>query len=169
MKITKTFLEYFILILIVVFIRAFIITPVQVNGDSMKETIHHNDILLLNKLNSHPKKLKRFDIIVFNYYNEALIKRVIGLPGESIEYKDNKLLVDGKQIKEPLSFGKISNFSLRYIGSGYEKVPEGMYFVLGDNRNNSTDSRTIGFVSKKDIQGKVNFILFPFKRFGYVK
>jgi signal peptidase I len=75
---------------VVVIFRTFIATPVRVDGDSMNDTLHNNDILILNKLE---KNYDRFDIVVINYNNTKLVKRIIGLPGENISYKDNQLYI----------------------------------------------------------------------------
>lgn len=160
-KFIKELIPYVIIIVVVVLIRSFIVTPVQVDGNSMYPTLKNNEILLLKK---YDQKYKRFDIVVLNYNNSKLIKRIIGLPGEHIEYKDNKLYVNGKYIKE--------NFKRNTETSDFEidkKIPKGYYFVMGDNRDNSTDSRIIGVISKDDIEGVSDIALFPFDRFGSVK
>lgn len=157
----KELIPYVIIIVVVVLIRSFIVTPVQVDGNSMYPTLKNNEILLLKK---YDKKYKRFDIVVLNYNNSKLIKRIIGLPGEHIEYKDNKLYINGKYIKE--------NFKRNTETSDFEidkKIPKGYYFVMGDNRDNSTDSRIIGVISKNDLEGVSDIALFPFDRFGSVK
>ena len=90
-----------------------------------------------------------------------LIKRVIGLPGDKIEYKDNVLYVNGEKIKEDFLNKNIKteNFSLASLG--YQKIPKDMYLVLGDNREDSLDSREIGLIKKKDILGKVSLKIWP--------
>ena len=109
-------------------------------------------------LNSKVNELKRFDIIVINNGREMLIKRLIGLPGETIEYQDNQLLVDGKEVEDIYGNGDTENFQIT--------VPDGEYFVLGDNRENSMDSRVFGSFTKKEILGKTKYVIFPFGRFG---
>ncbi|MDD2489902.1 MAG: signal peptidase I [Bacilli bacterium] len=164
----KTIIEYGLIILLVVFIRIFIITPIQVSGSSMNNTLQDNDIMLLNIIGYKLKNIKRFDIVVIDYEEEALIKRVIGLPGENIEYKDNKLYVDGNYIKELFINDEYTDdFSLNDLG--YQVIPDNMYFILGDNRDNSTDSRYIGLINKDQIIGKTNIIIYPFSRWGLVK
>ena len=160
----KELLPYIIIIIAVVIIRTFIVTPVQVEGTSMVPTLKDNEILLLKKYNHSPK---RFDIVVFDLGKSRLIKRVIGLPGENVEYKNDKLYINGKHIKETFTRNsKTSDFKLEDLN--YKKIPEGYYFVMGDNRNNSTDSRIIGLVSEKHIKGITNFSLFPFDNFGKI-
>lgn len=156
-KIIKEIYPYLLIVVVVILIRTFIITPVQVDGTSMVPTLKDKEILLLKK---YETKYDRFDIVVFNLDKERLIKRVIGLPGESIEYKNNKLYINGKRIKEKFKTNsKTEDFKLEEIG--YKKIPKGYYFVVGDNRNNSVDSRIIGLVSEKDIQGSTSLSVFP--------
>ncbi|HIU23048.1 MAG TPA: signal peptidase I [Candidatus Fimihabitans intestinipullorum] len=160
MKLFKELLPYIMIVVVVVAIRAFIATPVRVDGASMNPTLEDGEILILKK---YDRSLERFDIVVLDYNGEKLVKRVIGLPGEKIAYKDNKLYVDGKRVKEPFEHEVTDDFELE------EQIPEGYYFVLGDNRINSTDSRMIGAISKEQIQGTTNFSIFPFDKFGTVK
>lgn len=158
----KTVVEYGLIILLVVLVRVYIVTPVQVSGASMDYTLHDRDIMLLNVINYRFKPIKRFEIVVIRYEGEALIKRVIGLPGETIKYEDNKLYIDGKYIEEPfLDEQRTDDVKALTIPSGY-------YFVLGDNRLNSTDSRHLGLISKQQIKGKAQLVIFPFSRFGFV-
>ena len=96
----KPFLPYIIIIVVVLFIKAFIVTPIKVNGESMHPTLEEGDIMILNKTAYYFNNPKRFDIVVVDMPDEYLIKRVIGLPGEHIEYKNNTLYVDGKKVKD---------------------------------------------------------------------
>ena len=132
----------------------------------MVPTLLDGDIMILDKIGYRINGLKRFDIVVIKYNNEKIIKRVIGLPGDYIEYKDNILYVNGKEIKEEYKRDITNNFSLKDLG--YEKIPENKYLVLGDNRSISKDSRIIGFIDKEDIEGYTGIIVFPFKRIGNV-
>ncbi len=160
----KELLPYIIIVFVVIFIRTFIITPVRVEGESMYPNLNDGEILILKK---YDKAYSRFDVVVFNYKNDKLIKRVIGLPGEKVEYKNNKLYIDGKLLKENFKTNSPTiDFKLEEIG--YDVIPDGYYFVMGDNRNNSTDSRIIGLVSKDDIVGSTNFSLFPFSTIGKI-
>lgn len=129
-------------------------------------TLLDGDIMILDKIGYRINGLKRFDIVVIKYNNEKIIKRVIGLPGDYIEYKDNILYVNGKEIKEEYKRDITNNFSLKDLG--YEKIPENKYLVLGDNRSISKDSRIIGLIDKEDIEGYTGIIVFPFKRIGNV-
>lgn len=155
----KEYLPYIIIIILVLLIKMFIVTPIRVNGPSMLDTLEDKDIMILNEISYKFKGLDRFDIVVVNYKNEKLIKRIVGLPGETIKYENNKLYINGKEVEENFSHKDTEDF-------GEIKIPEGRYFVLGDNRVNSTDSRIIGTVSIKDIRGTTHFTVYPFKRFG---
>ena len=163
MKILKETTSYIFLILTVILIRTFIVTPVSVDGRSMYPTLNDNEILLLKK---YDKTLERFDIVVFEYGGSKLIKRVIGLPGETVEYKDNELYINGKKINDVITDNN-EDYSLQNLG--VDIIPKDMYFVLGDNRLNSSDSRTIGLISIEDIDGTVTFRLLPFDRFGTIE
>ena len=117
--------------------------------------------MILDIIGYRTSRLKRFDIVVVDNGKDYLIKRVIGLPGEEIEYKDNKLYVNGKEVNDKYGNGKTSDFKV--------KVGKNKYFVLGDNRTNSLDSRYYGSFNKKKILGKTSFTVFPFNRFGNKK
>ena len=149
---------YLIIIVAILLLKKFVVTPILVSGDSMKKTLLDNDILILNKLAYVTGNIERFDVVVVDTENEYIIKRIIGLPGEKISYIDNKLYINGKLVKENYYHGKTDDFEV--------KVPKNKYFVLGDNREVSVDSRILGPFSKKEILGKSNLVIFPFKRFG---
>ena len=158
---------YIVIIIIVLLIRSFIVTPVRVNGTSMDTTLHNKEIMILNKLDYKFSKIKRFDIIVLNYNNDKLIKRVIGLPGETLEYKDSSLFINGEEIDEYFKNQETEDFNIADIG--YDVIPNDCYFVLGDNRKDSLDSRIFGCVDKDDILGSANLVVYPFKDFGIKK
>jgi len=165
-KILKELYPYVIIVIVVVLFRTFIATPVRVDGDSMKDTLHNNDILILNKLD---KSYKRFDVVVIDYNNSKLVKRIIGLPGENISYKDNELYINEEKFDD-IETSRTSDFSLEELYD-IKKIPNNYYFVMGDNRNNSLDSRDyrVGLVKKEDIVGVTVFRLYPFNKIGLVK
>lgn len=160
MKIIKEIIPYIVIVLVVVLIRTFIITPVRVDGDSMKNTLKNGDILLLYKLGS----INRFDIIVLDEEkdNEKIIKRVIGLPGETVAIKKGKIYINDKVIDDEYAYGETSD---------YDKVTleDDEYFILGDNRLISKDSRYFGPIKENEIKGKIVFRLFPFTKIGTVQ
>jgi len=155
----KDLLTYGLIILVVILIRAFVATPIRVNGDSMNDTLINGEIMLLTKFNKN--KLNRFDIVVLDVDGEKYIKRVIGLPKEDIEYRDDILYINGKEMKDNFGYGETKDFK--------DYCAKDEYFVLGDNRGNSKDSRALGCISKDKIEGKTNFVFFPFSKFGKVK
>ncbi|MGE5455727.1 MAG: signal peptidase I [Ignavibacteriales bacterium] len=163
MKLLKEIIPYVLIVVIVVIIRTYVVTPVKVQGESMIPTLKNKEILLLKK---YDKKYERFDIIVFKTDGDKLVKRVIGLPGEHIKYVDNKLYVNNELVKDAIDVDT-EDFDLKYLG--VNKIPEGYYFVLGDNRGNSTDSRLIGLIDENTILGSTSFSIFPFSTFGKVK
>ena len=159
----KEILSYIIIIIVVLLIKQFIVTPIKVNQSSMNNTLYDKDIMILDRISYRFKKIKRFDIVVIKKNNEYLIKRVVGFPGESLEYKDNKLYINDKFVEENFLKKKTSDY--KYEGV----IPDDSYFLVGDNRPDSLDSRIFGVVSKKEILGKTNLVIYPFNRFGIKK
>ena len=162
----RNIIEYVIIIIAVLLFRQFLFSPIRVSGDSMVPTLNDGDIMILNKIGYSINGLDRFDIVVVDYDGEKIIKRVIGLPGDYIEYKDNQLYINETYVKEEYQRKDTNDFILEMIGEN--KIPEGKYLVLGDNRPISKDSRIIGLIDEKDIKGYTNFIIFPFNRIGNV-
>ena len=152
---------FIVILLIVILIKIFIVTPIKVNGDSMNPTLYDGDIMILNMMDYKLNGLDRFDIVVVKKNGEFLIKRVIGLPGDEVKYENNKLYINGKYIKEKFTRKKTADID--------EVVPKGKYFVLGDNRPNSLDSEEFGAVSSKEILGKTKLALLPPRHFGNKK
>ena len=174
------YMPYLIIIFFVVIIRLFIATPVTVKGSSMTPTLQNGDTMILYKLTKNIRGIKRFDIVVIKTDSGDLIKRVIGLPGDKIRYevkyvneeKTGVLTVNGEVVEEKFltTSKKIGTCETNWTLCNEEiTVPEGEYFVMGDNRDDSKDSRMIGTVPLKDIKGTTELILFPFNRFGKVK
>lgn len=174
----KQEIPYFIILfalMVLVFIRVYLITPIIVNGDSMNPTIEDNQKLVT--INPNVSEINRFDIISLeNPQNEGefYVKRVIGLPGENVSHFNGRLYIDGKQFDQTFfnhdewamknDAMPSQDFTLQDL-FGVTTVPNDCYFVLGDNRGISKDSRLIGFVPKKNVSGIVKYSIFPFKRF----
>lgn len=155
----KEISPYVLIVVVIVVIRIFIATPVKVDGDSMYNTLNDNDIVLLSKLSS----IDRFDIIVLKEddNNATIIKRVIGMPGDKVKIRNNKIYINNKIIEDEYAYGETSDYDEITLG-------DDEYFVLGDNRLISKDSRYFGAIKKSDIKGKAVFRLFPFTRFGSI-
>ena len=159
-KFLKEYASYIIILILVILTRTFLITPVRVSGTSMNNTLRNGDVMFLYKIAT----FEREDIVVVNKKVEGstIIKRIIGMPGETIKCKDGIIYINGKKYKDPFGYGKTSDFSK-------VKLKKGEYFLLGDNREVSQDSRYFGPVKEKYLLGETNFIIFPFKHFGKVK
>ena len=134
----------------------------RVENISMEPTLQPGYLLIVNKLAYKLGEPKHGDIVVFHYMgdkNEDYIKRVIGLPGDEVNIENGTVYVNGIALSEPY----IAAFPAY---SGTWVVPEGSLFVLGDNRNNSSDSHQWGFVDLDDVVGKAVFIYYPFDVIG---
>lgn len=173
-ELLSTFIYIIVITGVFVAIRTFLFAPVSVEGDSMSPTLEHQDRLLLNKVS----EVERFDIVVFPAPEDPAkqyIKRVIGMPGDGIAYRDQVLYINGEAVEE--SYIDLSqetedaldfyngDFSLPSL-AGVDFVPEGMYFVLGDNRTNSRDSRSFGFVESESVIGETSLRIWPISRIG---
>lgn len=165
-------------ILVAFVIKSFLFTPVLVKGASMMPTLEDKDRVIVNKIGPKFKSIDRFDVVVVEHVllnkNEEknIIKRIIGLPGDKIEYKDDQLYINGEKFSEPY----LDQFKKELKGSrsltydftldqllGETTVPEGHYFVLGDNRPVSNDSRNpeVGFIPKDKIMGTTSIVCWP--------
>jgi len=152
---------------IAAFIRYFLFTPIVVDGDSMMPTLEHGDRMIVNKLGAPD----RFDIVVFHApEGKDYIKRVIGVPGDHIEYMDDQLYINGEPYEEPyleeyksqVQDGDLTwDFKLQDLDPNLTEIPEGHYFVMGDNRRFSKDSRHIGIVNEEEIIGKTSIVFWP--------
>lgn len=158
-KIFREVIPYLVIIIAVLLIKAYIFTPVIVNGPSMMDTLHDKDIMILDKIGMKIGGIDRFDIVVIQTSQSKIIKRIIGLPGETIEYKDNKLYINDKEIEDPYPSQVTSDIEKQII-------PNNTYYVLGDNRTDSVDSRILGPIDKDKILGHATFIIYPFNRIG---
>lgn len=164
---------------IAAFIRYFLFTPIVVDGDSMMPTLENGDRMIVNKFSYKIGEPDRFDIVVFHAPEQKdYIKRVIGVPGDFVEYKDDQLYINGEPIDEPyldaykaeISEGNLTgDFSLKDIDPSLDVIPEGYVFVMGDNRRFSKDSRHIGIVDQKEIIGNTNIIFWPLNEIEIVK
>lgn len=156
-KILKELVPYIVILVVVVLIRTFIVTPIIVDGDSMSPTLTDGEMMLLNKLGS----IERNDIVVINNEEGYIIKRVIALPGESIECRDGVIYINDEKYDDNFA-SKTDDFVKQFLN-------DDEYFVMGDNRLVSMDSRVFGAVPKEEILGTTNFVIYPFNKFGKIK
>ena len=158
-KILWELIPYIAIVILIIIVRIFIITPVRVDGSSMYNTLEDGDILLLYKM----AKIDRYDIVVLDeeYDNEIIIKRIIGFPGETVEIKRGKIYINDEEIADDYALGDTGD---------YEKITlaDDEYFILGDNRLISKDSRYFGPVKESDLMGEAVFRIWPFSGFGSV-
>lgn len=172
----KIFIVAFLIALVV---RTYFYSPIIVDGPSMQPTLYDRDQMIVNKFIYRFKEPERFDIVIFHATNNKdFIKRVIGLPGEHVKVEDNKLYIDGEIVEQPFLeesgdspavYPIITNdFTLERLPGQHKKIPEGHVLVLGDNRNNSTDSRSLGLVPIDQIVGKTNLVYWPPSRIQIV-
>ena len=158
-KIIRDLIPYAFIVFLVIIIRTYIATPVRVDGNSMRKTLEDGDILLLYKM----AKFERNDIIVLDEKEdeEIIIKRIIALPGETIKIQNGKIYINDKEYNDEFAYGDTSD---------YEQVTldEDEYFILGDNRLISKDSRYFGTITEDEIIGKVVFRFWPFSKIGAV-
>lgn len=169
------FKEFLVILLIIVFIRGFVLIPVGVIGNSMKNLLHPDDYVLMEKFS----KIKRNDVVVLKDSNgNHLIKRVVALPGENIKVVKDTLFIDEKKQsenflkkqkqKDQSGIPYTADFSLEEL-TGKKTLSKNEYFVMGDNRRMSKDSRDFGPVKKSEIIGKARLVYFPLKHFGWIK
>lgn len=159
-KILKEIYPYIIIVIVVVLIRMFIVTPILVRGKSMYPTLSGSELMILNKLD---KDIKRYEIVVVDDKDDDhIIKRIYGMPGDRILCKDNTIYINNKVIEDKYGYGTTEDFDLIKLG-------EDEYFVLGDNRTISKDSRMIGPIKKENIQGTTSLVIYPFNKIGVVK
>lgn len=174
----RTLLFFLLALAVCLFARTYVARLTLVSGSSMNDTLQDNNWVITEKLSYTFFEPKRFDIILFPYTDsrgntEYLVKRIIALPGETIEIRDGQIyindeLLDDPYAKEPWSYAGVAG-TLQVMG-------DDEYFVMGDNRNDSTDSRAmdvygeplLGPVHRNDIVGKVWLRLTPINKFGFV-
>lgn len=174
-KVKKEIFEWikvFALAIVFAFIITQFIKPTLVRGDSMYSTLEEGDYLIINRMSYKFKEPERGDIIVFKSdlqqddgSKKDLVKRVIGVSGDTVKIEDYKVYVNGEELVEPYINNEVTEGNIDTV------VPENSVFVLGDNREVSLDSRydSVGFINNSDILGKVFFRLYPFNKIGLLE
>ena len=149
----------FALIIVTLIIQTF-----KIPTGSMIPTLNIGNHIMVNKFIYYFTKPKRGDIIVFVYPanpKKDFIKRLIGLPGETIQIKDGSVFINGEELKSLQTITERYYYNEGMYGEGLIKIPDNTYFVMGDNTRNSKDSRFWGFVPKKNLLGKAFFVYWP--------
>ena len=171
-KVKKEIFEWvkvFALAIVFAFIITQFIKPTLVRGDSMYSTLEEGDYLIINRMSYKFKEPQRGDIIVFKSdlqqedgSSKDLVKRVIGVSGDTVKIENSKVYVNGEELVEPYINDEVTEGDIDTV------VPENLVFVLGDNREISLDSRydSVGFIDDSDILGKVFIRLYPFNKIG---
>lgn len=157
---------------LLVMVYLFLFSPQEVSGQSMYPTFHDKDLVITDKITLRLHELKRGEVVIFKSpTNKEIdyIKRVIGLPGETILLQDSKFYIDGKELEEPYLASTVYTGEESFLKEGQPfTVPEGTYFVCGDNRPHSSDSREFGPIALEDFIGKVLFRYWPANDFWVV-
>lgn len=158
---------------IFLFVYLLVLQPHKINGNSMEPNFHDGQYLLTDKLTYRFREPQRGDVVVFEppvNKEEEYIKRIIGLPGEAISVKDGHFYINGVSLSEDYIPADIYTKGKSFLPNNSEKIiPQGSYFVSGDNREYSSDSRYWGFITKDKITGKAWLIYWPPKDVGFIK
>ena len=175
-KVLKELLDTSIYLLVVLVLTYLVITFIgqrtEVSGSSMETTLSDHDNLIVDKITYRFSDPKRFDIIVFPFrYKEDTyyIKRIIGMPGETVQIdQDGNIYIDNELLEESYGMETIDSPGLAYDPI---TLGENEYFVMGDNRNNSSDSRdpSVGNIKRSEIIGRAWIRIWPFSKFGILK
>lgn len=179
----KEIFEWLIAIIVAValifVIKQFLFVTYTVKGDSMDPTLKDGEKVIVNKIGYTVGKIDKGDVLVFHADNKSdYVKRVVGTAGDTVEYKNDQLIVNGKNIEEPyLESNKLAktnvllteNFSVKDLvnTNGKNTIPKGKLLVLGDNREVSKDSRYFGLINEDQVVGEVALRYWPFNKFHY--
>lgn len=162
-----------LLLILGLIFRAFVLQPFLVEGNSMEPNYHDKEFLLADRLTYHFRTPQRGEVVIFHYPKnpqEDYIKRIVGLPGETVTIEKGQIYVNGRLLEEDYlpdnTQTLISNNTNIVLN---QNLAPDEYFVLGDNRDHSSDSREWGIMPKKNIVGRTWFVVYPFKNFGLVK
>ena len=168
LELRSWFRDIFFAFIIAIFIVVFVVQPVKVEGTSMQPRLVDQERIFVNRFIYRFQNIRRGDVVVFWYpkdRSKSFIKRVLGIPGDEVEIRNGIVYVNGARMSEPYLKREFQD----YKSFGKAMVPAGQYFVLGDHRNSSNDSRSWGFVAQNLIYGKAVFSYWPFSRVGAVE
>lgn len=162
-SVLREIIETLLLTFFIFFLVNSLIGRYKIDGSSMEPTLHNEQYLIINNLSYFLNEPKRGEVIVFHHPRSDLnlIKRIIGLPGDHVEIRNQEVRVNGVLLNEPY-ISAPPNYN------GTWDVPEGNYFVLGDNRNSSSDSHTWQFLPEENIIGKAILVYWPPEDWGFV-
>ncbi|MBS3751544.1 MAG: signal peptidase I [Anaerolineales bacterium] len=158
-------LETLLLSVILFLIINAVSARIKIDGSSMEPTLHHGEFIIVSKLNYRFGEPERGDIVVFDYprnITQEYIKRVIGLPGDHVRIENQKVYVNGQEVSEPY-------LNAPPVYEGEWNVPDEALFVLGDNRNNSSDSHNWGVVPMENVIGEAFFVYWPPESWGLIQ
>ncbi|MCD5407634.1 MAG: signal peptidase I [Desulfotomaculum sp.] len=164
--IRETLESIVIAVILAIVIRMFIVEPFYIPSGSMEPTLLVNDRIIVSKISYHLGGPAHGDVVVFRYPDDTsrnFVKRLIAVPGDTVELRDSNLHINGNISPENYLFP-----TLQFADYGPTTVPDGYYFMLGDNRNSSEDSRSWGFMSEDLIIGKSVLIYWPLERFRLI-
>ncbi len=175
-KYIYSIIEIILVIVVTVCIFRFVVIPIRIDGNSMENTLHDQSIALINAFGIKAENIERFDVVVIysDVLDEKIIKRVIGLPGDHIEFKDDVLYINGEIVeqdfldKDFVEKSKIMYNVTQFTEDFSTDVGENQYFVMGDNRLRSTDSRELGTFTIDDIVGVNGVVIFPFQEIEWI-
>lgn len=168
------FLQGIVVVLaIMVMIYLFVMSPQEISGASMEPYFHNGEYILTNKIAYKFGNPERGDVVIFKSPRNKdidYIKRIIGKPGDAVGLRDSSIFINGEKISEPYLSPDIYIFGGSYLREGSEVIiPPGHYFLMGDNRSHSSDSREFGPISKEDFIGKAILRYWPFTKTGLIK
>ncbi|RPF52282.1 signal peptidase I [Aquisalibacillus elongatus] len=156
-----------IAVVLAFFLRSYVFATSIVEGTSMDPTLHNGERVIFNKAVYLLDEPERGDIVIIQHPNKNYVKRIIGLPNETVEFKDHQLYIDGQPVNEPYISPEQRQETEDF---GPKKVPADQYFVVGDNRDISKDSRNgLGDINEDDIIGRSEFIIFPFDQISFTR
>lgn len=171
-----SFIEMVLIVVITVSIFKFVVIPVRIEGTSMENTLHDDSVAMINALGVNESNIHRFDVVVIDcqQLHEKIIKRIIGLPGEKIAFQNDCLYVNGQLVEQDfldktfVETSKRTYNAAQFTEDFQVTLKDDEYFVMGDNRLRSTDSRELGPFTIEDIVGMKGLVVFPFDSIQWI-